>query len=311
LDATADATKVERWWSRWPMANIAMPTGPASGFDVVDVDVRESGSGYESFHRAATRLCAEDWAMRVLTPSGGMHFYYPVEAGRSQPNWVSGKTHIDFRGAGGYIILPPSVGTWSSLRSSTPSLVSEESASGFFSQPASVCDHDLRQPYTLVEVRTKANPIDGNALRDFLEPEWAQRRFATKLGKQPAEGRANVLKAWVATRPEGERNAGLFWAACRMAEAGHGFDTTVEALAPAAEHSGLLPREILATVRSAFRHAHPAPAAAPAHPEPRPFASSRRPTSRHSTTPQSPRGCEQAPTPLGSVGSSRQAVLAL
>ncbi|MDR0594006.1 MAG: bifunctional DNA primase/polymerase [Bifidobacteriaceae bacterium] len=248
LGATADATKVERWWSRWPMANIAMPTGPASGFDVVDVDVRESGSGYESFHRAATRLCAEDWAMRVLTPSGGMHFYYPITPGRSQPNWVSGKTHIDFRGAGGYIILPPSVGT---------------------------CDHDLRQPYTLVEVRTKANPIDGNALRDFLEPEWTQRRFATKLGKQPTEARANVLKAWVATRPEGERNAGLFWAACRMAEAGHGFDTTVEALAPAAEHSGLLSREIMATVRSAFRHAHPATAAAPAQPEPRPFVSSR------------------------------------
>jgi hypothetical protein len=248
LDATADATRAERWWNRWPMANIGMPTGPTSGFDVVDVDVRESGSGYESFHRAATRLRAEDWAMRVLTPSGGMHFYYPTESGRSQPNWVSAKNHIDFRGAGGYIILPPSVGT---------------------------CDHDLRQPYTLVEVQTSANPIDGNGLRDFLEPEWAQRRFATKLGKQPVEARATALKAWVATRPEGERNAGLFWAACRMAEAGNNFDTTVEALAPAAQHCGLMGREIMAPVRSAYRHARPAPVVTASQEEPRPFAVSR------------------------------------
>jgi hypothetical protein len=240
LDATTDATKVERWWNRWPMANIAMPTGPTSGFDVVDVDVRDTGSGHESFHRAATRLRAEDWALRVLTPSGGTHFYYPSEKG--QPNWVSGKTRIDFRGAGGYIILPPSVGT---------------------------CEHDLRRLYTLVEVQAGANLIDGNALRDFLEPEWARRRSATKLGKQPVEARATALKAWVATRPEGERNAGLFWAACRMAEAGHGFDLTVEALAPAAERCGLADREIMATVRSAFRHARPAPAAAqPEEPHP-------------------------------------------
>jgi hypothetical protein len=248
LDATADATRVERWWRRWPMANIAMPTGPTSGFDVVDVDVRESGSGYESFHRAVTRLCAGDWALRVLTPSGGMHFYYPSESGRSQPNWVSAKTHIDFRGAGGYIILPPSVG---------------------------VCDHDLRQPYTLVEARPGANPIDGNALRDFLEPERARRRFAAKLGRQPVEARATALKAWVAARPEGERNAGLFYAACRMAEAGHNFDTTIEVLAPAAGHCGLLDREIMATVRSAFRHARPAPVAAAPVEGPRPFAASR------------------------------------
>jgi hypothetical protein len=75
LDATGDATKVEHSWRRWPMASIAMPTGLTSGLDVVDVDVRETGSGFESFHWAVTRLCAENWTLRVLTPSGGTHFY--------------------------------------------------------------------------------------------------------------------------------------------------------------------------------------------------------------------------------------------
>jgi len=244
LDATTDATKAERWWNRWPTANIAMPTGPTSGFDVVDVDVRESGSGYESFHRAVTRLCADDWAFRVLTPSGGMHFYYPCEPGRGQPNWVSAKAHIDFRGAGGYIIMPPSVG---------------------------LCGHDIRQPYVLVETQPSANPIDAAALRDFLEPERAQRRFAAKIGRQPTAARAEALKAWVATRPEGERNAGLFWAACRMAEAGHPIDTTLDALTPSAAYCGLLDLEIAATVHSAYRHAAPASPAALSQEQAHPF----------------------------------------
>ena len=38
-DATANAAQVSEWWSRWPQANIGIPTGAASGVEVVDVDV--------------------------------------------------------------------------------------------------------------------------------------------------------------------------------------------------------------------------------------------------------------------------------
>jgi len=250
LDATVDGRQAERWWNRWPDANIGLPAGPVSGFDVVDVDVRESGSGYEAFHRAVARFGLDCWALRVLTPSGGMHVYYPADPSRRQRNWVSAKTHIDFRGSGGAVVLPPSVG---------------------------LCGHDLRHPYTLVEVRRNARPIDAGALRDFLEPEWARRRLATRLGRLPqTEARADALRAWVATRPEGERNAGLFWAACRMAETGHSFDTTLNALADAAQRCGLLDREILATVRSAYRHANPDPSAVGRQEPSRPFVAERR-----------------------------------
>ena len=250
LDATVDGRKAERWWARWPEANIGVPTGPTSGFDVVDVDVRDTGSGYEPFHRAVTQLKADGWAMRVLTPSGGMHFYYPADPGRPQANWVSAKTHVDFRGAGGSIILPPSVG---------------------------LCGHDLRQPYTLIEVRSSAYPIDAEALRDFLDPEWARRRFAARLDRLPrTETRETALKTWVATRTEGERNAGLFWAACRMAEAGHPMDTTLDALAASAQQCGLLDREILVTVQSAYRHANPDPSARIQQVPSRPFVAERR-----------------------------------
>ena len=66
-----------------------------------------------------------------------------------------------------------------------------------------------------------------------------------------------MLAGWVAGRGEGERNRGLFWAACRLAEAGTPPDATLEALGPAAEHAGLGSREIMATIRSAYRTTHP------------------------------------------------------
>src|SRR5690606_35667625 len=68
---------------------------------------------------------------------------------------------------------------------------------------------------------------------------------------------AKVLAGWVAGRGEGERNRGLFWAACRLAESGAPPDVTLDALGPAAEHAGLRPRESMATIRAAYRTTHP------------------------------------------------------
>lgn len=62
------------------------------------------------------------------------------------------------------------------------------------------------------------------------------------------------LASQVARRPEGERNLGLFKAACRMAEHGHSPREALDALGPAADQSGLGEREITRTVGSAYRH---------------------------------------------------------
>jgi len=35
-DASADEEQVKAWWSKWPTANIGLPTG--HDFDVVDID---------------------------------------------------------------------------------------------------------------------------------------------------------------------------------------------------------------------------------------------------------------------------------
>src|SRR5690625_5580704 len=51
-EATTDAGQVEAWWRQRPRANLAIPTGAASGVVVVDIDVHKV-DGYAAFGRAA------------------------------------------------------------------------------------------------------------------------------------------------------------------------------------------------------------------------------------------------------------------
>ncbi|HZL03755.1 MAG TPA: bifunctional DNA primase/polymerase, partial [Cellulomonas sp.] len=55
----------------------------------------------------AARRCQDGSDPAVLTPSGGLHLHYP---GTDQRNGSLRGLHIDFRGAGGYVLLPPSLG---------------------------------------------------------------------------------------------------------------------------------------------------------------------------------------------------------
>src|SRR5919205_2604957 len=41
--ATTDRRAIERWWERWPSANLGVPTGKKSGIVVLDVDVGAGG----------------------------------------------------------------------------------------------------------------------------------------------------------------------------------------------------------------------------------------------------------------------------
>lgn len=103
-DATTDPGVIAVWWERHPSANVATPTG-APGFDVLDVDVRPNGSGWGAFNRATRAGLLTGWLRAVETPSGGLHLHFP---GSDQPNGSLRGEHVDFRGHGGYVLLPPS-----------------------------------------------------------------------------------------------------------------------------------------------------------------------------------------------------------
>lgn len=83
-DATTDRARVRAWWSRFPAANIGMPTGAASGVAVVDVDVH-GVNGYEAFGRARRAGLLNGWEALVRSPTGGLHIYYPAGTGE-QPS---------------------------------------------------------------------------------------------------------------------------------------------------------------------------------------------------------------------------------
>lgn len=222
-DASCDADQVRVWWARWPEANLAMPTGAASGADVVDIDVADAGSGFIALDRASTAGIVADGIARVRTPSGGLHVYFASVPGRPQRCWQSAVAHIDFRGDGGYVVVPPSA------------LVTKSG----------------RVAYRLVSLTPNdSRPVDAAALRRFVDPR------SPRVASRPAAAAApepSRLAHWVSKLQEGERNGGLFWAACRLTEAGFARSDVEMALTAAAASAGLSEREITATIHSANR----------------------------------------------------------
>ena len=211
-DATTDLSRIERFWRRGPDSNVAIATG-GDGPDVLDVDVAHGKPGRQSL-RAAMRAGLVGAPMgSVATPSGGMHLYY---SGDNQRNGSLPDHGLDFRGAGGYVVAPPS-------------------------------EVDGR-PYLVVQPWTpRPSGIDFGRIRDHFEPPQARLQAMRDAGPQPT-GR---LADWVARQHEGNRNQATFWAACRAAEAG---DTdALDAIAEAAVSTGLTRRAVDKTIASAIR----------------------------------------------------------
>ena len=234
LDATTDRRRVARWWRRWPEANIGLPTGEK--VEVVDVDRRPAGSGFVALERARTAGLTDGWAGIVRTPSQGLHLYYPPQPGRPQRSWAEPDVHVDFRGTGGYVLVPPS---------------------------RVVTTDGERRGYELIATGRDTRPVDAVALRHLLRPPRPPGPAPSRTTARDVDGQQR-LAAWLASRGEGNRNHALFWAACRYAEQHLPEDHAHQLLGTAARQAGLPEREIAATIRSAYRTAGPPVASRPA-----------------------------------------------
>ncbi|MFC7620672.1 bifunctional DNA primase/polymerase [Microlunatus sp. GCM10028923] len=222
-DATADVGQVDRWWRRSPEANVGIPTGAASGAVVVDVDVHGQVDGFASINRVASAGLTDGWEVLVRTPSGGLHAVYPSVPGCAQRSWQAARAGVDFRGDGGYVVVPPSHVLISGRRAS----------------------------YRVESVNPgPAHRVDSDALRNLLDPRPTDLDRVRETRGEPDLSR---LASWVASRPVGERNRGLFWAACRLAENDVPPPVALDVLAVAAGRAGLQASEITATVKSAYR----------------------------------------------------------
>ena len=87
--------------------------------------------------------------------------------------------------------------------------------------------------------------MNWEAVIGHLQPQRQPPPRHPQPGRQDLSG----LARWVASQAEGNRNAGLFWAANRALEADPAAD--LSPLAAAARHAGLGEREITRTLESA------------------------------------------------------------
>jgi putative DNA primase/helicase len=105
-DASMDPAQIRSWWTHHPRAGIGVPTGPASGLVVVDLDPR---NGSEATVRELERKHgAFPATVTSRTGSGGTHFFFN-HPGRYVKGG-SGKLGpgVDLKGDGGYVVVPPS-----------------------------------------------------------------------------------------------------------------------------------------------------------------------------------------------------------
>jgi hypothetical protein len=211
-DATTEAGRIERIWRRRPDLNVAVATG-GRGPDVLDVDVAHGKPGLASLQAASRAGLVASPMGTVATPSGGLHLYF---RGDSQRNGGLHEHGLDFRGEGGYVLVPPS-------------------------------QVDGRPYLVVAPWRAEPVSIDFGRLRHYLQPRQMQPQWSPTTREDPS----GQLAAWVARQPEGNRNQATFWAACRAAEAG---DTrALDAIADAAVGTGLTRRAVEKTIASAVR----------------------------------------------------------
>jgi hypothetical protein len=102
-DATTDPGQIREWWGGHPERNVAIATG-VPGPDVLDIDVKQEGSGFAALNELKRAGLADGYHAIVTTPGRGCHLYYQ---GTGQGNGRLARQFLDFRSKGGYVVAPP------------------------------------------------------------------------------------------------------------------------------------------------------------------------------------------------------------
>ena len=105
-DAPPGRDDVERWYRRWPDANVGIVTGAVSGLVVLDVDIGHGGD--ESLLRLEDDYAPLEPTLESLTGGGGRHLYFR-HPGHAIGNKVGFREGLDLRGDGGMVVAPPSI----------------------------------------------------------------------------------------------------------------------------------------------------------------------------------------------------------
>lgn len=220
-DASADPARVRALFAAAPWATgYGIACGlPPHHLIGVDLDTKPGTDSPAALRALAARHgFTVPETVVVLTPSGGRHLWLTGPPDVAVPNSASRLAPgIDIRGAGGYLVGPGSRGTHGTYATA---------------------------PGT-AHLRPAPCPP---ALLDLLLPP------PPRPARAPSADGGAALVHFVRTAHEGERNARLFWAACRAHEQGMGPSLTPHLL-DAALDAGLPEPEARATLTSAARRA--------------------------------------------------------
>lgn len=211
-DASTDPEQVARWW-RSESHNIGARVPGA--LMVLDIDPQNGGS-LEALEAAAGTALPPTLTVHSGRGTGGQHRYYLHPGGPLTSTRLP--AGIDVKTERGYCVMPPSL------------------------HPAT------GQPYRW-EKHTPAN-LPATVVAMLRPP--APRAPARSHAGDALPKRALYLARYVERLPEGQRNAGLFWAACRAVEDRHPGES-FDLLEGAAMVAGLDQHEAARTIASARR----------------------------------------------------------
>lgn len=215
-DASLDPAQIEWWWQWWPWANVPIVTGSISEIAVLDIDGDRGRDSILDLQRRWGQLPTTLWARTAR----GWHCYLQHPGVKVPTSVDTLGPGLDVRGDGGYVVAPPSI-------------------------------HASGARYRWVD--PKASPASmPRWLISALDPPKRVSPWTLVRGRNPGCERLEALVRHVASQPQGNRNAALFWAACRAVEEGHPPDEIAPLLLDAARACGLDDRESLRTIRSAF-----------------------------------------------------------
>ncbi|MEV0371115.1 bifunctional DNA primase/polymerase [Streptomyces sp. NPDC050636] len=215
-DASTDPFEIRRMFAATPWATgYGIACGlPPHHLIGLDLDTKNGADGL-----TALQFIAEQHrfpippTVTVLTPSGGRHLWLTGPPAPPVPNSAGRLAPgIDIRGAGGYLVGPGSLTT--------------------------------RGRYVLAPGTPGRPAAAPRALLTLLTPPPPPARHGAP--HHPAA----ALVRFVRASPTGQRNARLFWAACRACESGLSHELAAR-LIEAARHTGLSEREARATIASA------------------------------------------------------------
>jgi hypothetical protein len=223
-DATCDLEIIGGWGRLCPNGNIGLACGEKSGIIVLDADPRNGGD-------ATIRGFAVKYSFprgpRARTGNGGWHLFFRHQPGLA----IRGKlgAGVDVKSTGGYIVAPPSF--------TGPS---EAGPGGPYVWDVSPFD-----------VPPPAMPA---WLVEMLSPPRRNRPVPQDFGE---DGDLAGALHFVAHSPEGNRNRGLYWAACRARElvesCAIGETEAICQLAKAANAAGLPEAQAMRTIMSGLK----------------------------------------------------------